>query len=606
MAQLLVAGHGRVSDLLGAYLREALPNDYLVVADPVVCRHEIPAIVVGPAGVVVVDVEEAPAAGTDAPAETDSLQAVQRFLAEEFGALRLAVAWFRVAAPPIRATSWAAAPLATWQVREPAEAAGQELAQAILSVAAPADAPLADPAAREVLAIAFRDRQVSPWQRTTRPFIFRSSSGLLGAPKQAWTIYDAIQHMDRHPEDGIYHLRNRSLEQWLAGEGALHLAALARGAADRCLDDPRRGLEEFLRATGLVTRPQPIVRPRRLDLGYILAGESASGRFTIQKGPGPGYLIGHLATSDPCLRVAPTSFSGEEVEVAVTVDTADLLIQSRPYEALVAVHAGDEPVTVPVRFQVMPVPSAWNRYFGRPLIGMAAGAAVGVFLGLVWWLSIGLDSTGPLSRWLPGAPLFWIALFTLLWAAMGALRGLLQPPAWPISYAVFCLKKKMAIWACALGLFGATAVWLWYQGYLRPEDVPGNGLWIALHYGAALSCLPSTLEELLAAQARDAARPPRSWRQLGRRVAWAMVSAGLLVTLALAPAVLKPAWERSLQGEGFAGLQRQALAKLTEASLTADRWMRELYLVLYDRQLPGFAGPTSAPATPAAAPGGRR
>ncbi len=607
MAQLLVAGHGRVSDLLGAYLREVLPDDYFVVADPVVCRQEIPALVVGPAGVVVVDVEEVPAAGADAPTpEMDSLQAVQRFLAEEFGALRLTVTWFRVAAPPLRATSWIAAPLATWQIRAPAEVAGQELAQAILSLPAPAEAISADSATREMLAVAFRDRQISPWQRTGRPFIFRSSHGLLGTPKQAWTIYDAIQHMDRHPEDGIYHLRNRSLEQWLTGEGALHLAALARGAADRCLDDPRRGLEEFLRATGLVTRPQPIVRPRRLDLGYILAGQSATGRFTIQKGPGPGYLIGHLDTSDPCLRVAPTAFSGEEVEVAVTVDTADLLIQSRPYEALVAIHAGDDPITVPVRFQVMPIPATWHRYFGRPLIGMVAGAAIGAFLGLVWWLSIGLDPAGPLSRWLPGTPLFWIALFTLLWAIMGLLRGLLQPPAWPVSYALLRWLYSVVIWACALGLFGATAVWLWHQGYLEPGSASGPGMWIALHYGAALSCLPATLEEVLAAQARDTARPPRRWRQIGRRIAWAVTSAGLLVTLAMAPAILKPAWERSLQGEGFAGLQRQALEKLAEASLTADRWLRELYLVLYDRQWPISAGPTSAPATPVAAPGGRR
>ncbi|MGC8780016.1 MAG: hypothetical protein ACP5UQ_04035, partial [Anaerolineae bacterium] len=207
------------------------------------------------------------------------------------------------------------------------------------------------------------------------------------------------------------------------------------------------------------------------------------------------------------------------------------------------------------------------------------------------------------SRWMPGAPLFWIALFTLLWAAMGALRGLLQPPAWPVSYALLRWFYSVFIWACALGLFGATAVWLWYQGYLEPGGVHGNVMWIALHYGAALSCLPATLEEVLAAQQRAAPRPPRTWRQLGRRVAWAVVSAGLLVALALAPAVLKPAWERSLQGGGFADLQRQALQRLTQATLTVDAWMRELYLVLSDRELPISLGP---PATPTVAPGGRR
>ncbi len=532
---------------------------------------------------------------------------MRRFLAEEFGALRLAVFYFRVAAPAVRVTSWLVADRATWQVIEPAAAAGQELAQAILALPVNAGSALADPVLREQLAIAFRDRQISPWQCTVRPFVFRSAGGLLGATKAAWTIYDAIQHMDRHPEDGIYHLRNRSLEQWLIGEGALHLAELARNAAERCLDDPRRGLEEFLQATGLVTRPQPIVRPRRLDLGYILAGESATGRLTIQKGRGPGYLVGHLDTSDPCLRVAPIFFSGEQIEVAVTVDTADLLIQTRPYEALVAIHtAAEQAVTVPVRFQVVPAPSAVQRYLGRPLVGAAVAAAVGGFLGLIWWLNADLGALGPVGRWLPGAPLFWVALFSLLWAAMGALRGLLQPAAWPVSYALLRWFYAVLIWACALGLFGATAVWLWYQGYLEPGGVRGNVLWIAFHYGVVLACLPATLEELLAAQQRGAAQPARTWRRLVRRAAWAVVSAGLLMALALAPVILKPAWEHSLQGDGFARLQRQALEKLTQANLAADRWFRELYLALSDERLPILMGPPAAPATPTVVPGGRR
>ncbi|MEJ5200164.1 MAG: hypothetical protein WHX53_14695, partial [Anaerolineae bacterium] len=169
MAQLLVVGHGRVADPLGIYLREALPNDYLVVANPVVCRQEIAAVVVGPAGVTVIDVEEAPPADTDAPvAEAHSLQAVRRFLAEEFGALRLPVFHFRAAAPPVRVTNWAVKELATWRVIEPADAAGQELAQAIAALPVNAECALADPVLREQIAIAFRDRQISPWQRTSR------------------------------------------------------------------------------------------------------------------------------------------------------------------------------------------------------------------------------------------------------------------------------------------------------------------------------------------------------------------------------------------------------------------------------------------------------
>lgn len=609
MAELLVAGHGRVRAALGDYLRAALPDDYCVVVEPVVARREFAAIVVGPGGLVVVEATDGPPPVPDAYASAaEATRIVADFLADEFPTLHLPVHYCCAVAPGSRVTSWVRADPPAWRLVAADGTAGEDLAATILAAFAPPDQPLADAATRRALAIAFRDRQVTPSQRTTRPFVFRSGGTLLGGARQAWTIRDAIRHIEQYPDDGVYHLRNRTLEQWLAAEGATHLANLARVASDRSLDDPRGSLEEFLITTGLVRRPDPVVQPRRLDLGYILAGESATGWFHIRKAGPTGYLLGHLTTSDSCLRVFPERFSGERVAVKVTVDTADLLIQPRPCEAAVAIHTATltEPLTVPVRFWVTPAPSVGSRFVGRPLIGLLAGGLMGGLIGLLWWLSAAPASASIMPRAMAGSLVFWVALFSLLWASLGVFRFLLQPPAWPVSYALLRWFHAILIWAGALGVFGATAVWCWHQGFLAGAGPRSETMWIALYYGAALSVAPATLQELLAAQRRceDAPVPPH--RQIGRRLAWAAASAGLLVTLAIAPTFVRPAWERAVQGDTLAALERRAAVAWAEAATMADELARQLYRVIYDRQLPARADSSAAAGRPAAPAGGGR
>lgn len=609
MAELLVAGHGRVRAALGDYLREALPDDYYVVVEPVAARREFAAIVVGPGGLVVIEATDDPLPVSDAYApEAEATRIVAAFLAEEFPTLHLPVRYCRAAAPGPRVTSWVRTDPPAWRLVAADGTAGEDLAAAILAAFAPPDQPLADGATRRALAVAFRDCQIAPSQRTSRPFVFRTGGTLLGSARQAWTIRDAIRHIEQHPDDGVYHLRNRTLEQWLAAEGALHLANLARIAGDRSLDDPRGSLEEFLIAAGLVRRPDPVVQPRRLDLGYIVAGESATGWLHIRKSGPHGYLLGHLTTSDPCLRVFPERFSGERVDVKVTVDTADLLIQPRPCEAAVAIHTATsaEPLTVPVRFWVTPAPSVVSRFVGRPLIGLLAGGLMGALIGLLWRLSAAPASVGIMPRALVGSLIFWVALFSLLWASLGVFRFLLQPPAWPVSYALLRWFYAILIWAGALGVFGATAVWCWQQGFLAGSSPRSETLWIALYYGAALSAAPATLQELLAAQRRyaEALAPPR--RQIGRRLAWAVASAGLLLTLAIAPTFVRPVWERAVQGDALAALERRAAVAWAEAAATADELARQLYRLIYDRQLSDGADTSAAAGRPPAPAGGGR
>ena len=178
---------------------------------------------------------------------------------------------------------------------------------------------------REAVAAALHERRLSVNQRATRPFVFRGG-GLLGTRARAWTIHDAVKHMDRRPEDGIYHLTNGTLAQWLDEEGAADLAALARHAVDAGRADRRKALEIFLLGTGLVARPRLKTRPKALDLGYAISGETVAGRIRLGRGRGRGYLYGELEPGAPWLEVQPRSFAGGSVDLAVTADTHTLQI----------------------------------------------------------------------------------------------------------------------------------------------------------------------------------------------------------------------------------------------------------------------------------------
>jgi hypothetical protein len=144
----------------------------------------------------------------------------------------------------------------------------------------------------------------------------------------------------------------------------------------------------------------------------------------------------------------------------------------------------------------------------------------------------------------------------------------------------------VVIWCGALGVFGATAVWCWYQGFLGDASFHPQTMWIALHYGVALSILPATVQELLAAQRRSNMAAARPRRQLGRKLTWAIASAGLLLTLATAPAFVRPVWERGLRDDSWNILERRVAAGWVEAAEEVNELVRQLYLFAYDRRAP--------------------
>jgi hypothetical protein len=591
MAKLLLAGGGIVPDSLGAYLRETLPDVYTVVSDPIVCRREIAALVVGPRDLVVLEVAADPGSATDADESLRAaVGAVQAFLAEEFPALRV----------PLRAYAIVGGTSAVghqWHVADPAISIPLELAEAIVASPHAPDCVLADAGHREMLAIAFRDREITPSQRTSQPFMFRSG-GALGIRKVVWTIRDAVLHMDRYPTDGIYHLTNHTIEQWLRAEGAPHLAKLAAEASTQCHDNRQRGLEIFLVGTGLVRRPPPSVRPRRLDLGYVLTGETVQTYLSIRKPRGRGYLFGQLATHESYIKVEPRVFQGERVEAAVSVETSGLLIHPEPYEGKISVHTGPQGVSqqqVPVRFHVMPMPSAVSRYIGRPLTGLLVGGVLGALIGWLWGRAA-IPEPGNLLAWSAfGPPVLWIALFAILWAALGAVRGLLQPPSWPMRYALLRWLLALGIWVGALGVFSAAAVWCWNQGFLGGSPEHRATMWTAALYGAALAALPAALQEIRAIPRSRGRIQERAWPVVGRWLAWAATTTGLLLALFMMPAVAREGWNRVSTGRTFHVAQGWVVENWARANLEADELLKQFYLYYYDRRAPLTSQPGSAP-----------
>ena len=316
------------------------------------------------------------------PSACGDIRALQAFVSEEFPALRPAYREFAVERDP---TSH---PAALEGCRRARPAASGSLADAIAAEDAPADPALADEIVRDALAVALRDRRLTASQQTTQPFVFRSSR-LLGLSAKAWSIREAVAIMDRHPDDGIYHLTNGTLERWLRDEGAPHLAQLAHDAVLEGKNDRRRALEIFLVGTGLVSRPELVVRPKVLDLGYVLNGAPVAGLLRLQHGRGRGYLFGSLTAGETWLRLDPKEFAGRSTDIVVSADTSLLPIVTEPVRAslLIDANASKEPISVPVQFHIATTPARFNRIALRPLAGLAVAGALGVFIGLLFGIA---------------------------------------------------------------------------------------------------------------------------------------------------------------------------------------------------------------------------
>jgi len=594
MAELLAAGGIVEQGSVALYLSEMLPQDHIVVANAMVFQHPLDAVVISPKGLAlcqVVDWEAiarlSPRASATGGGDTRSrhlaagaqqaIQAMRAFLQDEFPDFQPIIRHFHV-------VSISKAEFSEWKVLEPTGLRQETLAETLMADELAPDATLVDEEARAALGEALQQRRLARSQRAPKPFIFRSG-GPFGTRTRAWSIRSLVRHMDRHPDDGIHHLSNGTLEKWLEEVGAPHLAELARSAVRDSPTDYRQALELFLVGTGLVTRRRPTVRPKQVDLGYIVAGDSASAIVRLhRKG---GYCFGELRTSHPWAQVEPRSFQGEPCRALVTVNTSSLLIDPEPYQAriIVSSRAMPEAVEIPVRFRVVPRPSLFQRVIVRPAGGLLFAGALGAGIGLLMalagvWPGMMPSTPAAFGPYAAGA-----VIGGLLWAICGIIWGALFPLAWPFLYALPRLLAQVLFWALALALIALAGYGLAYWRLGIPLPPLGGLLISAVLYGLMLAIVPAVISELVRGRRTVRLRPEKA----GRARRWALLAIALMLLLAavlLLPQAVESV-QRNVQVQNVWASAQERMANFWERlNSEVDELLRQYYLRIYDRRAP--------------------
>ncbi len=497
------------------------------------------------------------------------------FLQDEFPFLAPAIRHFHVVRVPGNEYP-------EWKVLEPSGLRQETLAEILMSDQPASDAVVLDEEARQVLGEALRDRWIARSQRAPRPFIFRSG-GLFRKGAKAWTIRSVVKHMDRHPEDGAHHLSNGTLEKWLREIGAPHLAELAGMSVRASPTDYRQALELFLVSTGLVKRRPPIVRPKRVDLGYIIAGQSASAVVQLRRKG--GYCFGDLRASHPWMQVEPKSFQGEPCLARVTVNTASLLIDPEPYQASVIVSspAMQERLEIPVRFRVVPMPSVLHYAVIRPAGAFLLTTVLGAGIGLLISLAGLWPRVVPSLPALFGPQITGAAFFGLLWGVMGIIWRALVPPAWPFLYGLWRLLMQVLKWTALLAvtILAGYGLAVWRLGI--PMPLLENLIASAVLYGLGLAIVPAALSEIFGVRRRAA----RELTNAGRIRRIALLTAALLALLMVVlflPQAMERIRENAQLQSGWASVQQWMIDIWTRFNNFVDEMLKGFYLRLYDRR----------------------
>ncbi len=516
MAELLVANGLISGNVLAATLSVALTGEYQVISEPKVRGQPLDAVVVGPQGLFVLRALDwrgevilsqrgawserlpdgrqvaHPSPTIDMAAGTRALRA---FLADEDIRGEVDVRHFVVFTDP-DVTITGAAPPGVQVLRN------DDVAPIMVAQAATPNRGLPDAEVRHALAEALAEGRLGIRERAAQPFVFRSS-GVLGLRRKMWTIEEAVRHMDRNPEDGIAHLRNGTLVRWLEENNAPHLAEMARECMRAHPNDMRAALEEYLLSTGLVERPRLTASPSRVKLGYVLSGQSARTELRIRRGRGRGYLYGGLRPRETWLRVLPANIDKGTLLTTVSVETEGLLITRYRTAIDVVSSASEQPISIPVDVQVMPMPSRTNRAVVRPLVGGILAAILGVGVGLMA-NRIGAPTPFPATLAAHGfSPMaFWPTVAGLFWFVLGVIRGARQAPAWPIPYALMRWVLRTLFWA--VSLVGLAVIVLWSGQQFAAEaglTLMESRQFLVLALALCLSALPGTVGENQSARA---------------------------------------------------------------------------------------------------------
>jgi len=606
MAELLVSNGVPGANRLATHLSEVLPEEYIVVSEPEIRKRPLDVVVVGPQGLFVLHskgwrgeielsrrgpwrehledgrVEVHPNPSREA---SETAQAIREFLSDEGFPTRLALHQYIV----LTDSDAVLVADGTTGVTEPPVVELDRL-PTVITAHEPDKQGIRDAESRMLVAETIAEGYLGVTERTEQPFVFRSS-GFLGIRRQAWTVQEAVRHMDRNPQDGIHHLRNDTLARWLSEQGAPHLASIAREVLRRHSSDPRAALEEFLIATRLVSRPRLRVSPRRISLGYVLAGQVASADIQLYRGRGRGYLYGYAEPVEPWVRVEPREFHRGVLQAAVIANTEGLLIQPRAYRTAIEVHssASEEPISVPVHLRIMPMPSRFTQGLLRPLLAGVLAGILGLVIGMVATLS-GLQVPGFVEQWVGGFPVlvFWPGIIGLFWFLLGVVRGANQAPAWPILYSAWRWLLRTLFWGAALGVLGVVVLLSGDQVAAETGlSVSQNLRLLVLTLAASLAALPATVGEIQASRAASRDVSPSFGRLARSPALLAGVGLAILILAVVGVRMFATArvmYEATDVGERLVGWLQEHLAIL-ETNL--KELMDDLYIHYYDRRAGG-------------------
>ncbi len=586
------------ADSVAAYLRRALPESYVVVAEPLVSACPIDSIVVGSQGLSIIQAtngnqhtpEELEQRGvTPAECRKRSIRAVRAFMADEFPKLKPAIRYYQARSNP-------EAEIPLWHAEEAGAMIGEPLADTLTLADTTVVPAWANEDVVKEIAAALGSQQLTATQRTSQPFVFRSG-GSLRVGAKAWTLKQAVEHMNHYPEDGIYHLRNGTLAAWLDAEGATRLAQLARDAVVQTRSDWRAALETFLLGTGLVRRPKLQWKPRVVDLGYVLQGQPASRVLKLSHGPGRGYLYGEITTDEPWLHTEPRVLSGGPLEVVVSADTDKLAIHqaAQPADVVVDSTASEEPIHILARVRVTAMPSEAIRWIFRPLFALILSGVLGAGVGALF-----AYADVPVPAALANLQIYgvnaWVLFIGVLWAIFGLMRGEMQLPAWPAVYAGVRWVVRALAWAGILALLGVVLVWAWRLGANTAAVSPERAFELAALVGLALAVIPSSLSE--AGLEARAANPNlvRGRRNVKQIALISVVLAVVLIGLVTIPRYVVPVVGSAATQESLREAQVSLSDRWQQLEARANGVFDDLYVRYYDRRASADA------ATPAVLP----
>jgi MFS superfamily sulfate permease-like transporter len=214
--------------------------------------------------------------------------------------------------------------------------------------------------------------------------------------------------------------------------------------------------------------------------------------------------------------------------------------------------------------------------------------------------------------------LAWVLLVAALWGVIGLVRGVLQPPAWPILYVTKRWLIRLAIWGAILVLAGyGLAVW-WQRSFGQAGDTPGQLRVQAALIGVFLAAIPAAIAALRRPRATPSKQPAAasfastsellpngvpSWpREHARGLAWGAVAVVVLIlVLAFAPRLARTEWAEVRAQEEVVASQGWAETQWIRLNTAIDDAVNRYYLRRYDRRAPIEPTPAKSP-TPKASP----